>query len=43
MKLMTRFLLYNISHVLSDDENKQIYGKCNHINGHGHNYIGMLS
>ncbi|CAG9820647.1 unnamed protein product [Phaedon cochleariae] len=24
---------------LSDAENKEIYGKCNHINGHGHNYI----
>ncbi|EFA05403.1 6-pyruvoyl tetrahydrobiopterin synthase [Tribolium castaneum] len=24
---------------LSDAENAQIYGKCNHINGHGHNYI----
>ncbi len=23
---------------LSDEENKQVYGKCNHINGHGHNY-----
>lgn len=25
---------------LSDEENKLIYGKCNHINGHGHNYTG---
>lgn len=25
---------------MSDDENKLVYGKCNHINGHGHNYIG---
>lgn len=23
---------------LSDDENKSIFGKCNNINGHGHNY-----
>ncbi|KAL1512948.1 hypothetical protein ABEB36_002447 [Hypothenemus hampei] len=23
---------------LSDEENRQVYGKCNHINGHGHNY-----
>lgn len=23
---------------LSDDENKRIFGKCNHINSHGHNY-----
>ncbi|KAJ8964975.1 hypothetical protein NQ314_004492 [Rhamnusium bicolor] len=24
---------------LSDAENKEIFGKCNHINGHGHNYV----
>ncbi|KAL0491252.1 6-carboxytetrahydropterin synthase [Acrasis kona] len=24
---------------LSDEENKAIYDKCNHINGHGHNYV----
>ena len=23
---------------LSDEENRNIFGKCNHINGHGHNY-----
>uniref|UniRef100_A0A672FLG9 6-pyruvoyl tetrahydrobiopterin synthase n=1 Tax=Salarias fasciatus TaxID=181472 RepID=A0A672FLG9_SALFA len=23
---------------LSDEENKQIFGKCNNPNGHGHNY-----
>lgn len=23
---------------LSDDENRTIFGKCNHANGHGHNY-----
>ncbi|XP_014780662.1 6-pyruvoyl tetrahydrobiopterin synthase isoform X1 [Octopus bimaculoides] len=23
---------------LSDEVNQKIYGKCNHINGHGHNY-----
>lgn len=23
---------------LSDEENANIYGKCNHVNGHGHNY-----
>mmetsp|Transcript_4890 Transcript_4890/g.5941 ORF Transcript_4890/g.5941 Transcript_4890/m.5941 type:complete len:146 (-) Transcript_4890:29-466(-) len=27
------------SQVLSDEENKAIFGKCNHPNGHGHNYI----
>lgn len=29
--------LHNIH--LSDEENQRIYGKCNHINGHGHNYV----
>lgn len=24
---------------LSDEENRLVYGKCNHINGHGHNYL----
>nr|XP_039264713.1 6-pyruvoyl tetrahydrobiopterin synthase-like [Styela clava] len=23
---------------LSDEENANVYGKCNHIHGHGHNY-----
>lgn len=23
---------------LSDEENRKIFGKCNHVNGHGHNY-----
>ncbi len=26
------------SAALSDDENRNIFGKCNHVNGHGHNY-----
>lgn len=24
---------------LSDEENRTIYGKCNHPHGHGHNYV----
>uniref|UniRef100_A0A0R3RS29 6-pyruvoyl tetrahydrobiopterin synthase n=1 Tax=Elaeophora elaphi TaxID=1147741 RepID=A0A0R3RS29_9BILA len=24
---------------LSDSENEQLYGKCNNLNGHGHNYV----
>jgi 6-pyruvoyltetrahydropterin/6-carboxytetrahydropterin synthase len=24
---------------LSDEENQNIFGKCNNLNGHGHNYI----
>ncbi|XP_060534030.1 6-pyruvoyl tetrahydrobiopterin synthase [Cylas formicarius] len=27
------------SQYLSDEENAKIYGKCNHVNGHGHNYV----
>jgi 6-pyruvoyltetrahydropterin/6-carboxytetrahydropterin synthase len=26
------------SHALSDEENREIYGKCNNPHGHGHNY-----
>src|SRR5688572_21007959 len=28
-----------ISKHLSDEENKRLYGKCYHVNGHGHNYV----
>lgn len=28
---------------LSDADNKAIYGKCNHANGHGHNYRGKAA
>lgn len=24
---------------LSDEENRELYGKCNNANGHGHNYV----
>ncbi|MDE0425621.1 MAG: 6-carboxytetrahydropterin synthase [Candidatus Poribacteria bacterium] len=27
------------SHVLSDEENRDIFGKCNNPAGHGHNYV----
>lgn len=27
------------SHKLSDEENRRLFGKCNHIHGHGHNYV----
>nr|XP_034995563.1 6-pyruvoyl tetrahydrobiopterin synthase-like isoform X2 [Zootoca vivipara] len=26
------------SNLLSDEENKKLFGKCNNANGHGHNY-----
>ncbi len=31
------------SKALSDAENAALYGKCNHANGHGHNYAVELS
>ena len=27
------------SHVLSDEENREVFGKCNNPAGHGHNYV----
>lgn len=27
------------SRKLSDEENMHVYGKCNNVNGHGHNYV----
>jgi len=28
---------------LSEEENRQLYGKCNHPYGHGHNYVVEVS
>ena len=28
---------------LSDEQNRQLYGKCNHPFGHGHNYVVEVS
>ncbi|CAH1969443.1 unnamed protein product [Acanthoscelides obtectus] len=28
---------------LNDEENKKVYGKCNHIHGHGHNYVVFVT
>lgn len=28
---------------LTDEENRQLYGKCNHPYGHGHNYVVEVS
>ncbi len=41
---ITRRTTFSASHrlhsnELSAEENRQIYGKCNHPNGHGHNYV----
>ncbi|KAJ1732058.1 hypothetical protein LPJ61_002227 [Coemansia biformis] len=27
------------SHHLSAEDNARVFGKCNHVNGHGHNYV----
>jgi 6-pyruvoyltetrahydropterin/6-carboxytetrahydropterin synthase len=41
---LTRRYLFVASHrlhnpLLSDAENRENYGKCNHLHGHGHNYF----
>nr|CAH7728076.1 unnamed protein product [Callosobruchus chinensis] len=28
---------------LNDAENEKVYGKCNHIHGHGHNYVVFVT
>ncbi len=40
---LTRRAVFSASHrlhsnQLSEDENRQLFGKCNHPRGHGHNY-----
>jgi 6-pyruvoyltetrahydropterin/6-carboxytetrahydropterin synthase len=40
---LTRRAVFCASHrlhspQLSDEENRRVFGKCNHPNGHGHNY-----
>ncbi|CAD6184447.1 unnamed protein product [Caenorhabditis auriculariae] len=45
---MTRVEMFSACHrlhskELSDAENREIYGKCNHINGHGHNYVWRVT
>jgi hypothetical protein len=32
--------VFSYSPKLSDEENVHVYGKCNNVNGHGHNYVG---
>lgn len=44
MMYVTKRLKFSASHRLfnptfSDEQNKEIYDKCNNPNGHGHNYI----
>lgn len=45
---VTRRLTFNAAHrvhnpALSDAENAELFGKCNHPNGHGHNYVLEVS
>jgi 6-pyruvoyltetrahydropterin/6-carboxytetrahydropterin synthase len=40
---VTRRLKFNAAHrvhnpALSDEENSRLFGKCNNVHGHGHNY-----
>ena len=44
MLYITRREVFSASHRLynenfSDEENKNVFGKCNNENGHGHNYV----
>ncbi len=44
MIYITRKMEFSASHRLynpnfSDEKNQTIYGKCNNLNGHGHNYL----
>src|SRR5208283_2621997 len=44
MVYLTRKLEFSASHlyhnpVLSAEENKRVYGKCNNPHGHGHDYV----
>jgi 6-pyruvoyltetrahydropterin/6-carboxytetrahydropterin synthase len=32
-----------LAHGLSDEENRALFGKCYHVNGHGHNYVLEVS
>ena len=44
MVLLTQQFEFSAAHrlhcpQLSDDQNREIFGKCNNLNGHGHNYL----
>ena len=45
---VTRRMRFNAAHrvhnpALSDEENRRIFGPCNHPNWHGHNYVLEIS
>lgn len=41
VKVCTSHRLHNKN--FTDEENKEIYGKCNNPNGHGHNYTFLVT
>ena len=48
MVYLTRSIEFAASHRLhapglSDAENRNLYGKCNNPNGHGHNYVAEIT
>ena len=40
MSIRNKMSFFIGSKKLSDQENKELYGKCNNAAGHGHNYKG---
>ncbi len=48
MAILTQQFEFSAAHrlhcdSLSDEENQRLFGKCNHVNGHGHNYVVDVS
>lgn len=48
MAILTQQFEFSAAHRLhcgnlSDEDNRQLFGKCNHVNGHGHNYVVDVS
>ena len=41
--MLMDFSFHNFSYQLSDEDNRNLFGKCNNPNGHGHNYKGKIS
>lgn len=46
--ILTRRETFSASHrlysaAMSDEQNRALFGKCAHVNGHGHNYVVEVS
>ena len=41
--VLCMFLCVTHSKQLSQEENQAVFGKCAHVNGHGHNYTGITT